>query len=428
MRNPSRVPAGTGVRGGQYATQEHAETDITLSEDLFGGLSPTPDAGYRPISSVHDGEDFSHATMGGTDLRQARARRANFDSADLRGADLTGIDAGEADFSKADLTGADLTDGRFDGAVFHDAAVSGQFDGTVFDGADLSAAVVGSAERASFRGASLRGATLSGHFEGCDFRGADFSGAQMDHGYHKKANRNLSDVSFSDCRFDETPLEDSATTWPANFDVPRDAEFRRNGFTAEETLDWVEGGWDSGSAAAAWKTSGLDPDVAKDLEDNGISPDTVAQFAAHGITDPDEVADWHEADIEAERVAEWTDAGFTTGIHVPLPFAVREWGPTGLPARDCAAWSRAHYTPREAVLATAFGNNPVNAPTSEHERAVARHAVTFRFTQSRDLSRRKATITSGWEDNYATAAELDAIAREQDRRKAAGRSPHTPQA
>ncbi len=426
MRNPSRVPAGTGVRGGQYATQEHAETDITLSEDLFGEESSMPDAEHRPISSVHDGEDFSHATMLGSALRQARARRANFRSADLRAADLTGIDAGEADFSKADLTGADLTDGRFDGAVFHDAAVSGQFDGTVFDGADLSAAVVGSAERASFRGSSLRGATLSGHFEGCDFRGADFSGTQMDHGQQKKANRNLSDVSFSDCRFDETPLEDSATAWPENFDVPRDAEFRRHGFTAEETVDWVEGGWDSGSAAAAWKPSGLDPDVAKDLENNGISPDTVAQFAAHGVTDPDEVGDWHEARIEPGRVAEWTEAGFTTGIQVPLPQSVREWGPTGLPAADCAAWSRAHYTPREAVQATAFGNNPVSAPTSEHERAVARHAVALRFTQGRDLSRRKATITSGWEDNYATAAELDAIAREQDRRKAAGRSPHTP--
>ncbi len=416
MIGPNRVPAGTGVRGGQYTTQEHAEPDLTLSEDLFGGESPMPDADYRPISSVHDGEDFSHATMLGTALRQAQARRANFRSADLRAADLTGIDAGEADFSGADLTGADLTDGRFDGALFHDAAVSGQLDGSVFDDAD----------RASFRGSSLRGATLSGHFEGCDFRGADFSGAQMDHGHHKKANRNLSDVTFSDCRFDETPIEDSATTWPANFDVPRDADFRRHGFTAEETLDWVEGGWDSGSAAAAWKPSGLEPDVAKDLENNGISPDTVAQFAAHGVTDPDEVGDWHEADIGPERVAEWTDAGFTTGIHVPLPLAVREWGPTGLPAQDCAAWSRAHYTPREAVLATAFGNTPVSAPTSEHERAVARHAVTFRFTQSRDLSRRKAKITSGWEDNYATAAELDAIAREQDRRKASGRSPHTP--
>jgi len=396
VSTPNRVQPGVPT-GGQYATQEHAEPDLTLSEDLFGGESPMPDADYRPISSVHDGEDFSHATMLGTALRHIRARRANFRSADLRAADLTGIDAGEADFSGADLTGADLTDGRFDGAVFHDAAVSGQLDGGVFDGADLSAAVVGSADRASFR-------------------------------QQKKANRNLSDVTFSDCRFDETPVEDSATTWPANFDVPRDADFRRNGFTAEETLDWVEGGWDSGIAAAAWKPSGLDPDVAKDLENNGISPDTVAQFTAHGITDPDEIADWHEADIGAEDVAEWTDAGFTTGIHVPLPLAVREWGPTGLPARDCAAWSRAHYTPREAVLATSFGNNPVNAPTSEHERAVARHAVTFRFTQSRDLSRRKATITSGWVDNYATAAELDAIAREQDRRKAAGRSPHTPQA
>ena len=425
MSNPNRVSPGVPT-GGQYATQGHAETDIALSEDLFGEESPMPDVDYRPISSVHDGEDFSHATVEGTDLRQARARRANFGSADLRGADLTGIDASDADFSKADLTGADLTDGRFDGAVFHDADLTGQLDGTVFAGADLSAAVVGLADRASFRGSSLRGATLSGHFEGCDFRGADFSGAQMDHGHHKKANRNLSDVSFSDCLFDEAPIEDSATTWPANFDVPRDAEFRRHGFTAEETIDWVEGGWDSGSAAAAWKPSGLEPDVAKDLENNGISPDTVAQFAAHGITDPDEVGDWHEADIEPGRVAEWTDAGFTTGPHVPLPLAVREWGPTGLPARDCAAWSRAHYTPREAVLATAFGNTPVSAPTSEHERAVARHAVTLRFTQSRDLSRRKATITSGWEDNYATAAELDAIAREQDRRKASSRSPHTP--
>jgi len=428
MSGPNRVPAGTGVRGGQFAVDAHAETGLTLSEDLFGGESPMPDAEHRPISSVHDGEDFSHATMLGTALRQAQARRANFRAADLRAADLTGIDAGEADFTGADLTGADLTDGRFDGAVFHDAAVSGQLDGSVFDGADLSAAVVGSADRASFRGSSLRGATLSGHFEGCDFRGADFSGAQMDHGQQKKANRNLSDVTFSDCRFDETPVEDSATTWPFNFDVPRDAEFRRHGFTAEETIDWVEGGWDSGSAAAAWKDSGFDPEVAKDLENNGISPDTAAQFTAHGITDPDEIADWHEADIEAERVAEWTDAGFTTGIQVPLPLAVREWGPTGLPAQDCAAWSRAHYTPREAVQATAFGNNPANAPTSEHERAVARHAVTFRFTQSKDLSRRQATITSGWEDNYATAAELDAIAREQDRRKASGRSPHTPQA
>jgi len=188
------------------------------------------------------------------------------------------------------------------------------------------------------------------------------------------------------------------------------------------------GGWDSGSAAAAWKTSGLDPDVAKDLADNGIGPDTVAQYAAHGVTDPDEVGDWDEAHIAPERVAEWTDAGFTTGIQVPLPHAVREWGPTGLPAADCAAWSRAHYLPREAIQATAFGNTPTSAPTSEHERAVARHAVVFRFTQGRDLSRRKAKITSGWEDNYATAAELDAIAREQDRRKAAGRSPHTPRA
>jgi len=427
VSTPNRVSPGVPT-GGQYATQEHAEPDLTLSEDLFGGESPMPEAEHRPISSVHDGEDFSHATMLGTELRQAQARRANFRSADLRAADLTGIDAGEADFTGADLTGADLTDGRFDDAVFHDAAVSGQLDGGVFDGADLSAAVVGSADRASFRGSSLRGATLSGHFEGCDFRGADFSGAQMDHGHHMKANRNLSDVTFSDCRFDETPVEDSATTWPANFDVPRDAEFRRHGFTAEETIDWVEGGWDSGSAAAAWKDSGFDPDVAKDLEDNGISPDTVAQFAAHGVTDPDEIADWHEAYIEAERVAEWTDAGFTTGIQVPLPLAIREWGPTGLPAQDCAAWSRAHYTPREAILATSFGNSPTNAPTSEHERAVARHAVTLRFTQSRDLRRRQATIASGWEDNYATAAELDAIAREQARRKASGRSPHTPQA
>lgn len=418
MSNPSRVPAGNGVRGGQYATQEHAEPDLALSKDLFGEESPMPDAEHRPISSVHDGEDFSHATMFGTELRQAQTRRANFRSADLRAADLTGIDAGEADFTGADLTGADLTDGRFDGAVFHDAAVSGQLDGGVFDGADLSAAVVGSADRASFRGASLRGATLSGHFEGCDFRGADFSGAQMDHGHHMKANRNLSDVTFSDCRFDETPTEDSATTWPANFDVPRDADFRRHGFTAEETIDWVEGGWDSGSAAAGWKDSGFDPEVAKDLEDNGISPDTAAQFTAYEITDPIEIADWHEADIEAEDVAEWTDAGFTTGIDVPLPPAVREWGPTGLPAQDCAAWSRAHYTPREAVLATSFGNTPANAPTSEHERAVARHAVTLRFTQSKDLRRRKATITSGWKNDYATAAELDAIAREEERRKA----------
>lgn len=340
MSNPNRVSPGVPT-GGQYATQGHAETDIALSEDLFGEESPMPDVDYRPISSVHDGEDFSHATVEGTDLRQARARRANFGSADLRGADLTGIDASDADFSKADLTGADLTDGRFDGAVFHDADLTGQLDGTVFAGADLSAAVVGSADRASFRGSSLRGATLSGHFEGCDFRGADFSGAQMDHGYHKKANDNLSDVSFSDCRFDETPLEDSATAWPENFDVPRDAEFRRHGFTAGETVDWVEGGWDSGSAAAAWKTSGLDPDVAKDLADNGIGPDTVAQYAAHGVTDPDEVGDWDEAHIAPERVAEWTDAGFTTGIQVPLPHAVREWGPTGLPAADCAAWSRA---------------------------------------------------------------------------------------
>ena len=424
MSTPNRVQPGVPT-GGQFAVDVHAEPDLTLSEDLFGEESPMPDAEHRPISSVHDGEDFSHATMLGTALRQVQARRANFRSADLRAADLTGIDAGEADFTGADLTGADLTDGRFDDAVFHDAAVSGQLDGSVFDGADLSAAVVGSADRASFRGASLRGATLSGHFEGCDFRGADFSGTQMDHGQQKKANRNLSDVNFSDCRFDEKPVEDTDTTWPEGFDVPRDADFRRHGFTAEETIDWVEGGWDSGSAAAAWKASGLDPDVAKDLEDNGITPDTVAQFAAHGVTDPDEVGDWHEAHIEPGRVAEWTEAGFTTGIQVPLPQSVREWGPTGLPAADCAAWSRAHYTPREAVQATAFGNTPTSAPTSEHERAVARHAVALRFTQGRDLSRRKATITSGWEDNYATAAELDAIAREQDRRKASGRAPHT---
>jgi len=243
--------------------------------------------------------------------------------------------------------------------------------------------VVGSADWASFRGASLRGATLSGHFEGCDFRGADFSGAQMDHGHHKKVNRNLSDVTFSDCQFDETPNEDSATTWPDNFDVSRDADFRQHGFAADETVDWVEGGWSSGSAAAAaaaWKASGLDPDVAKDLENNGVSPDTVAQFAAHGVTDPDEVGDWYEADIAPERVAEWIDAGFITGPHVPLPLAVREWGPTGLPARDCAAWSRAHYTPREAVQATALGRDASTAPTSEHEMAVARHAVAFRFT------------------------------------------------
>ncbi len=426
MSNPNRVPAGNGVRGGQFAVDAHAETDITLSEDLFGGLSPMPDADYRPISSVHDGEDFSNAMMGGTELRQARARRADFGSADLRGADLTGIDASEANFSKADLTGADLSDGRFDGAIFHDADLTGQLQGSVFDGADLSVAVVGAADRASFRGASLRGATLSGHFEGCDFRGADFSGTQMDHGQQKKLSSHLSDVTFSDCRFDETPLEDSATAWPEGFDVPREAEFRRHGFTDEETVDWVEGGWDSGTEAAAWKATGLEPDTAKDLAANGITPDTFAQFAAHGITDPDEVGDWYEAHIEPEHVAEWTDAGFTTGTQVPLPQSVREWGPTGLPAADCAAWSRAHYTPREAVQATAFGNTPTSAPTSEHEMAVARHAVVFRFTQSRDLSRRKAKITSGWADNYATAAELDAIGREQDRRKAAGRAPHTP--
>jgi len=85
MSTTNRVHPGVPT-GGQYATQEHAEADITLSEDLFGGLSPRPDADYRPISSVHDGEDFSHRTMLGTDLRHARARGANFRSADLNGA------------------------------------------------------------------------------------------------------------------------------------------------------------------------------------------------------------------------------------------------------------------------------------------------------------------------------------------------------
>jgi len=45
MSSPSRVPAGNGVRGGQFAATAHAETDVTLSSET----GPAPDTSWPRI-------------------------------------------------------------------------------------------------------------------------------------------------------------------------------------------------------------------------------------------------------------------------------------------------------------------------------------------------------------------------------------------
>jgi len=58
--NPSRVPAGTGGRGGQFATQAHPEPDLDLldDEDVVDVEEPEPCAGVVARATLDDPAEF----------------------------------------------------------------------------------------------------------------------------------------------------------------------------------------------------------------------------------------------------------------------------------------------------------------------------------------------------------------------------------
>jgi len=55
--SPSRVPAGTGGRGGQFATQTHPEPDLDLLDD-DDDEEPEPCAGVVARSTLDDPAEF----------------------------------------------------------------------------------------------------------------------------------------------------------------------------------------------------------------------------------------------------------------------------------------------------------------------------------------------------------------------------------
>jgi len=70
MSTPGRVPAGTGVRGGQFAAQSHAESDLTLAgeqsyETHNGALCLPGDDTHVPINVrvVHPGDPYGMANL-----------------------------------------------------------------------------------------------------------------------------------------------------------------------------------------------------------------------------------------------------------------------------------------------------------------------------------------------------------------------------
>jgi len=56
--NPSRVPAGIGGRGGQFATQAHSEPDLDLLDDEEDEDEPEPCAGVVARATLDDPAEF----------------------------------------------------------------------------------------------------------------------------------------------------------------------------------------------------------------------------------------------------------------------------------------------------------------------------------------------------------------------------------
>ncbi|WDE98014.1 hypothetical protein PQO03_19510 [Lentisphaera profundi] len=71
--------------------------------------------------------------------------------------------------------------------------------------------------------------------------------------------------------------------------------------------------WDNMSEEkiAAWKTQGVDAELASELTENAITPEKYGAWKAVKITDPETIIAWNGSKFSAEASKNWMSGGFT---------------------------------------------------------------------------------------------------------------------
>lgn len=403
----SRQPAGVPV-GGQWAAKINAEAAVTL--DLFGQQAPTPEA-VPPVSGDDvSGLDLCYASLRDANLEHADAHDTRFQSADLRGARMAGIRADGADFSKADLTGADISDGSFVEAQFRDAALSGRLGGADFSLANLERSEIASADNAQFSYACLAGATLTGHFENCDFRGVDFRATHMDH-----AQAEIK-VTFLDCQFDDDPITDQNTEWPNDFDPRLNAQFRHQGFNADEQAAWQDCGLDSALEARSWRDSDFEPEEAANWQVYGWEHASHARAFRDAGLDASEAMGYYSDNLSPDEAVAWKNAGFRPQSHSVVPGEdVGAWHETGIDPTTASAWADEHYIASEAERLIKQGHtDPKTAPAPERHSKIESHYRELNGRKIAELRRLESSLRAR-SDSRGIGTENEAMLRAVER-------------
>lgn len=401
----ARVPQGIPT-GGQFATQARGESDV----DLFGEQTARPVTSVTPSGMDFTGVDHSYASLRDVHMEEANAEGVTFQSADLRGAHMNGINADRADFTKATLTGADLSGGSFREAQFRDAALSGRMENTDMSSANFEKAEIGGADDVDFSDSCMAGATLRGHFERCNFSGVDFRGASMDH------QRSPSDkVTFLDCTFDDEPW-DGGAEWPSDFDPRVNAQFRAQGFDADDQARWQDACIDDAEVAHAYREHGFEPDtLTSQFHMNfGADADTAASYARVDI-DPATAGDYHRAGVPATAAMQYSNNDFLPSSTNPSSDAGSWHRQFGEDAVTAARWADTEYTADEASSFIAAGHtDPKTAPPPPRKQLIDGYYSAIKGAKITELRKMATSLDRRVKPGeFGTPAEAQRAAIEQ---------------